>query len=75
MRSAMAAIWSGVLPWPEDDLREPLPERPVVIDAGEAEVFERRLAQNLKEPVLGRLRREDAGADIVEEGAKLGRFI
>ena len=44
MRPAMAAICSGVLPRPENDLRTALPERPMVIDAGEAEVFKRRLA-------------------------------
>ncbi len=46
------------LPRPKNDLRASLPQRAMVVDAGEAQILERRLAQKLKEPVLGCLRRE-----------------
>ena len=52
IRSAIAAICSGVLPGTENDLGKALPDAAVVIDAGEAQIFERRLAQILKEPVV-----------------------
>ena len=42
----------------------------MVVDAGEAEVLERCLAQKLKELVLGRLRREGPGADVAQEAAE-----
>ena len=71
MRAAIAATWPGVLPWPKIDFRESLAGVPLVIDFGEAQVLERLLAQNLKRALLGRLRRYDAGADIVEQGANL----
>ena len=61
----------GGLALAEDDFREALAGVPLVIDPGEAEVFVGFLAQNLKEPLLRRLRSERARADLVEEGAKL----
>ena len=42
---------------PENHFGEPLSDPPVMIDASEAEVFERRLAQNLKDALVRRLRR------------------
>ena len=36
----------------EDDFGKSLPQCSVVVDAREAQVFERRLAQKLKEPVV-----------------------
>ena len=71
MRAAMAAICVGRLALAEDHFREALARRPVVIDAGEAEVFERRLAQKLKELLVRSLRCQAAAADVVEEGAQL----
>ena len=55
---------------PENHLREPLPHPPVVIDAGETEVFERRLAQNLKDAVMRRLRRKAARLNVLQEVTK-----
>ena len=52
---------------PKNDFRASLSERAVVIDAGEAQVLERGLAQKLKEAVLRGLRREGAGADVGEK--------
>ena len=52
---------------PKNDLRASLPERAMVVDAGEAQVFERGLAQILKKAVLGDLRREGAGANVAQE--------
>ena len=61
----------GRLALAEDDLGEALAGGALVIDPGEPEVFERFLAQNLKEPFLGRLRSKIPCADLVEEGANL----
>ena len=57
---------------PENDLRTPLPERPMVIDAGEAKVLKRGLAQILKQLVLGDLRGEGPGANLAQDAQKLG---
>jgi len=43
----------------------------VVIDAGEAQILEGLLAQNLKELFLRRLRRKAAAANRVEQGPQL----
>jgi hypothetical protein len=43
----------------------------VVIDASESEVFERTLAQNLKEAIVRRLRCNAAAAYFVEKGPQL----
>ena len=43
---------------PENDFREALPNGAVVVDPGEAEVLERRLAQKLKEALVRSLRRQ-----------------
>ena len=43
----------------------------MVIDPREPEVFEGAVAQKLKEPGLGRLRRYAARVDRVEEGTQL----
>ena len=55
----------------EDDFGEALTGVALVIDAREAQVVVRRLAQNLKEPILRRLRGYTPGADIVEKGPNL----
>ena len=39
----------------------------MVIDAGETEVFKRRLAQNLKDAVVRRLRRKLARPDFLQQ--------
>ncbi len=59
---------AGRLSRPKDDLRETLAEAAVVIDAGEAQILERGLAQKLKKAVVGCLRREAPGLDVVQEG-------
>jgi len=43
----------------------------LVVDPGETKIFVRFLAQNLKEPVLRRLRGNRAGVDLVEERLEL----
>ena len=60
------------LPRPENDLRTTLPECPMVIDAGEAKILERGLAQILKQLILGHLRGQGPGANIAQEAQKLG---
>ena len=55
----------------EDDFGEALAGLAVMIDPGEPQVFERLLAQNLKELFLGRLRCDRTGADALEEGPQL----
>ena len=50
----------------EHDLREALPGVSLVIDLREAEIFVGFLAQNLKEPVLRRLRGKRSRAHVVE---------
>ena len=44
----------------------------MMVDAREAQIFERRLAQELKEAVAGRLRRERSGMDVSEKCLQLG---
>ena len=61
----------GGLPWAENDLWKALPDAPLVVDPGEAEVFERGLAQILKEFVLRCLRCEGAAADPLEQALEL----
>jgi hypothetical protein len=52
----------------ENHFRETLPEAAMVIDPREAKVFERRLAQILKDAVVRRLRRIVSGLDLAQEG-------
>ena len=58
---------------PKNDFRTPLPQRAMVIDAGEAQVLERGLAQILKKAVLSDLRREGAGANVGQEASAARR--
>ena len=58
--------WS--FPLPEHDLRKSLPRRPMMVDAREPQVFERPLAQNLKEAVVRGLRCYLTAAHLVEKG-------
>ena len=60
------------LPRAKNDFGDPLAHRAMMVDAGEAQVFERRLAQKLKETVVGCLRRERSGADVSEERGQVG---
>ena len=55
----------------EDDFREALAGIPLMVDPGEAQILVRFLAQNLKEPLLRRLRSKGSGAHVVEQGANL----
>ena len=50
----------GGLPWTENHLWKALADAAVMVDSGESEVFERGLAQKLKEFVVRSLRREGA---------------
>ena len=61
----------GTLSRPENHFRKALSCPSLVIDAGEAEVFEGRLAQILKESVLRSLRCNGAAANVFEEGLEL----
>ena len=56
------------LSWAENDLWKALPGAAVVVDAGEADVLERRLAQKLKDVLVGSLRRSGPGLNLLEEG-------
>ena len=56
---------------PENDFRKALAKCAMMIDAGEAQIFEGRLAQNLKDPVLRRLRCNVSGGHLLEEDGKL----
>jgi hypothetical protein len=62
----------GGLALPEDHLREALTDAAVMIDPGETEIFKGAVAQKLKEPGLGRLRRNGPGLDGFEQAEKLG---
>ena len=59
------------LPQAEDYLGKALADAAVMIDPRVAEVFKRRLAQNLKEPLLSCLRRKGTSLHVIEEGAEL----
>ena len=67
IRSAMAAICSGVLPGPKMTSGKPCGPA-VVVDPGEPEVLERGLAQKLKEALVRSLRCSGPRAAPVEEG-------
>ena len=56
----------------KNDFRYALPNRAMMVDASEAQIFERRLAQELKETIVGRLRRERSGMDVSEERGQVG---
>jgi hypothetical protein len=56
----------------EYDLGKPLSNAAVMVDAGETEVFERRVAQKLKDPGLGGLRHYRPGLHLIKKGAQLG---
>ena len=62
----------GSLAWAEDDLGKTLPEAAVMVDPGEAQVLERRLAQKLKKPVVRLLRCKALRLNVVQE-ARGGR--
>ena len=64
-----SAFWRG--PLPEDHLGKALTEGPVVIDAGEPEVFEGGLAQILKKALVRCLRRYSAGPHVLEQRAEV----
>src|SRR5262249_25461299 len=51
------------LPGAEDHLGMPLPQAPVVVDAGEAEILEREVSQ----PAYGALGREATCSDFLEQ--------
>ena len=72
MRSAMAGDLFWGLSRAKNDFRHSLPQRAMMVDAREAQIFERRLAQILKEAVLGCLRRERSGTDFGEKRLQLG---
>jgi hypothetical protein len=55
----------------EHDLGKTLPQAAMMVDAGEAEVFERGLAQELKDAMLRRLRRNRPALDVLQQGAKI----
>ena len=57
---------------PKNDFRASLTQRAVVVDSREPQVFERGLAQILKEAHLGGFGREGAGAHVVEKGVQFG---
>jgi hypothetical protein len=59
------------LSWPKNNFRKALAQVAVVIDTGEPEVLERRLAQKLKKPLVRCLRRNGAGAHVVQEALEL----
>ena len=59
------------LAWAEDDLGKTLPNASMVVDAGEPEVLERRVAQELKEAGMRGLRRQGAGLHLFEEAFQL----
>ena len=61
----------GRLAGTENHLRKTLARAAMVIDPGEAQVLERRLAYKLKELVVRGLRRELTRADGFEQRAKL----
>ncbi len=61
----------GSLALAEDNLRKPLPDTAVMIDAREPKVFKGAVAQKLKEPGLGSLRRYSTRVDRLEEGQEL----
>ncbi len=51
----------------EDDLRDSVPQRAVVIDLGEAQVLEGHVAQTLD----GRIDVDGSGADLFEQAAQM----
>jgi hypothetical protein len=61
----------GCLSLAEHYFRETLPDTPVMIDTGEPKVFERGVAQELKDARLGSLRCKAAGLDLVEDLTEL----
>ena len=61
----------GSFPRTEHDLGEALPDTAMVIDAGEPQVFERRLAQILKELVVRAVRGNCARLHVVQQRAEL----
>ena len=58
----------GSLSGTENDLWKALPGPAVVVDSGESDVLERRLAQKLKDVLVGSLRRSGSRLDLLEEG-------
>ena len=62
----------GRLARAEHNLGKTLPRGAVMVDPGEPEVLERRLAQKLKKPVVGLLRCQALRLDVVEQGAEVG---
>jgi len=62
---------AGGLSLSKHDFGESLAGRSMVVDAGESEVFERALAQNLKEAIVRRLRCNQTAAHLVEKGPQL----
>ncbi len=61
----------GSFPRTEHDLGEALPDTAMVIDAGETEIFERRLAQILKESVVRASGVTAPDLHLVEQRAEL----
>jgi hypothetical protein len=61
----------GGLPKPEDDFREPLAGRAVVVDPGEAQVGEGLGAEGGQQCLMGVGQGGLAGPDLVEEMAQL----
>ena len=58
----------------EDDFRESLPDRPVVVDAGESKVLE-RVSRQVARMTLGVLGRQPSVADRIEQRAKGGDVL
>ncbi len=54
----------------EDNLRKPLANAAVMVDAGEPQVLKGAVAQKLKEPGLGSLRRYSTRVNRLEKGPK-----
>ena len=61
----------GRLSLAEDDFGKSLADVAVMVDAGKSQILEGFLAQELKELLVGCLRRGGAGLHLVEQGAQL----